>query len=79
LVVLGLFAGFLIFDPFASSKRRHHGHRSHGPRPTLRQRLARPFVRVRTAWKVLQDYARRRARRRARAERLAEQMRRFSK
>jgi hypothetical protein len=59
--------------------RRHHGRHSHSHRHTLGQRLLLPFVQLRSAWRVLTDLARRRARRRARAERLAEQMRRYSK
>jgi hypothetical protein len=78
-IILVLFVGFLIFDPFASSKRRHHGPHSRTPRLTLRQRLGKPFVQMRAAWQAVHDHARRRARRRARAERLAEQMRRYSK
>jgi len=81
LVVLALFIGLLIFDPFKKRKPRHHGHRSHSglPRPTVGQRLRMPFVQIRAIWAALTDWARRRARRRARAERLAEQVRRYSK
>ena len=81
LVVLALFIGLLIFDPFKGRKHRHHGHHSHSrlARPTIGQRLRRPFVQIRATWVVLTDLARRRARRRARAERVAEQVRRYSK
>jgi hypothetical protein len=81
LVLLALFLGLLIFDPFRGGMPRHHGRHSHSqrPRPTFRQRLLMPFVQIRAIWVLLTDLARRRARRRARAERLAEQMRRYSK
>ncbi len=64
-ILMVFFVGFLIFDPFASRRHRHHGHRSGGRRRSLRQRIALPFVRMREVWKALHDYARRRARRRA--------------
>ena len=81
LAVVVLFIGLLIFDPFRGLKDRHRGHGSHSrlPRRTLRQRLLAPFVQLRESWMVLASFARRRARRRARAERVAEEMRRFSK
>jgi hypothetical protein len=81
LVVLALFMGLLIFDPFKDRKRRHHGRHSPArvPRPTVGQRLGMPFVQIRALCVALIDLACRRARRRARAERLAEQMRRYSK
>jgi hypothetical protein len=77
LVVLALFIGLLIFDPFGGRMRQHHGHHSQRPRLTLGQRLRRPFVQIHSIWRILTDLARRRARHRARAERLAEQMRHY--
>jgi hypothetical protein len=80
LVLLAVFVAALIFDPFRYRSRQRHRHRSRSrPRLTLRQRLATPFVQFRAICLTLMDLARRRARRRAREERLAEQMRRYSK
>ena len=81
LAVLALFIGLLIFDPFRGRRHSHHGRhsRSQRPRPTLGRRLCLPFVRIREICHLLVELARRRERRRARAERLAEQMRRYSK
>ncbi len=79
LLLLALFIAALIFDPFRY-RRRHHHHRSRSrPRLTLGQRLAMPFVTFRVICVVLLDLVQRRARRRARSERLAEQMRRYSR
>lgn len=80
-IVLVLFIGLLVFDPFRGQKSRHHGHGSSArlPQRSLRQRLLAPFVQMRANWMVLASFARRRARRRARAERVAEEMRRYSK
>jgi hypothetical protein len=80
-IVLVLFIGLLVFDPFRGEKRRHHGHGSSSrlSQRTLRQRLLAPFVQMRANWMALASFARRRARRRARAERVAEEMRRYSK
>ncbi len=81
LVVLALFIGLLFFDPFRGRVRGRHSHSSHArhSRPSLGQRLRKPFVQIREIWRLLTDLARKRERRRARAERLAEQMRRYSK
>lgn len=81
LVLLAIFIAALIFDPFRyRARRRHRRRHSHArPRPSLRQCLARPFVQFREICVTLLNLAHRRARRRAREERLAEQMRRYSK
>lgn len=81
LVLVALFIGLLLFNPFGGPRRRHHRHHSHSQRarPSLGQRLRMPWVRIRETWVALMNLARRRARHRARIERQAEQMRRHSR
>ena len=74
-----LFLGIVAYDHFRGRRRRKHNHRHLPPAPPLRRRLLRPFTVARETFHLLRSAAQRNARRKERDQKIARQMRRYTK